>query len=88
MLNKLLFYPKKIVINIFIYIIRGYQILISPLFPQTCRYSPTCSTYSIQALRKHGPVKGFYLSVKRIVSCNPFSSGGYDPVPEKFKFFK
>ncbi len=84
----LLNYLSKFVSFIFIAIIRFYQIVISPWTPATCRYTPTCSTYSIQALRKHGPIKGFYLSVKRILSCNPWGGHGNDPVPEKFSFRK
>lgn len=65
-----------------VYIYRG---AISPLFPPSCRYTPTCSKYTIEALKKHGPIKGFYLSVKRILSCNPWGGSGYDPVPEPKK---
>jgi len=72
---------KKILINIFIGLIRFYQMTISPLFPHTCRYTPTCSTYSVQALKKYGPFKGGWLAIKRILSCNPFGGHGYDPVP-------
>lgn len=59
-----------------------YRSVISPLTPPSCRYSPTCSQYTIEALRKYGPFKGAYLSVKRIISCNPWGGSGYDPVPE------
>lgn len=62
-----------------------YRAAISPLFPPSCRYTPTCSQYTIEALKKHGPVKGLYLSVKRILSCNPWGGSGYDPVPEPKK---
>jgi len=55
--------------------------LISPYTPATCRYSPTCSTYTLNALKKHGLFKGGWLSLKRIVSCNPWGGKGYDPVP-------
>lgn len=61
--------------------IRIYQKLISPLFPPSCRFYPTCSAYAYEAIKKHGPVKGFFLSVKRIVRCHPFHKGGFDPVP-------
>ncbi|MCF0140652.1 MAG: membrane protein insertion efficiency factor YidD, partial [Mogibacterium sp.] len=57
--------------KIMIALIRGYQIFISPLFPPTCRFYPTCSTYFIQALKKYGPIKGTYLGVKRILKCHP-----------------
>ena len=59
-----------------------YRVAISPLFPPSCRYTPTCSRYTIEALKKHGPFRGFYLSAKRILSCNPWGGSGYDPVPE------
>ncbi len=72
---------KKILIAPFIFLIRVYQLLISPLTPATCRYSPTCSSYSLQALRKHGVLKGGKLAVKRIFSCHPWGGNGYDPVP-------
>ncbi|HBG40866.1 MAG TPA: membrane protein insertion efficiency factor YidD [Porphyromonadaceae bacterium] len=59
-----------------------YRAVISPLFPPSCRYTPTCSQYTIEALKKHGPFKGTYLSAKRILRCNPWGGSGYDPVPE------
>ena len=59
-----------------------YQKLISPFLPATCRYSPTCSAYAAEAIKKHGPIYGFYLSARRILSCHPWSKkSGYDPVP-------
>lgn len=61
--------------------IRFYQRFISPLTPPVCRYTPTCSNYAIEAIRKHGPFRGFYLAVKRILRCNPWGGSGYDPVP-------
>ncbi|NVN93756.1 MAG: membrane protein insertion efficiency factor YidD [Bacteroidetes bacterium] len=72
---------KKILGNLFIIIIRFYQYVISPYFPASCRYTPTCSVYSIEALKKHGPFKGGWLTIKRILSCNPWGGNGYDPVP-------
>ncbi len=66
---------------IFILLFKFYQLSISPLFPGSCRYTPTCSTYSIQALKKYGPFKGLYLSIKRILRCNPWGGHGYDPLP-------
>ena len=59
-----------------------YRACISPLKPPTCRFVPTCSEYAIEALEKHGVIKGSLLAVYRILRCNPFSKGGYDPVPE------
>ncbi|GAA0306308.1 membrane protein insertion efficiency factor YidD [Psychrosphaera haliotis] len=63
-------------------IVRGYQILISPWFPAKCRFYPSCSEYTIEALDTHGSAKGSWLSVKRILKCHPFSDGGFDPVPK------
>ena len=60
-----------------------YRLFISPLTPPSCRYLPTCSQYAIEALKTHGPFYGFYLTVKRILSCNPWGGSGFDPVPEK-----
>ena len=61
--------------------IRFYQKFISPLKPPTCRFTPTCSQYAIQAIRKHGPFKGLALALWRILRCNPWGGSGYDPVP-------
>ena len=63
--------------------IRFYQRFISPLFPPCCRFTPTCSQYAIESIEKFGPIKGFFLTLKRIIRCNPYSKGGYDPVPLK-----
>lgn len=72
---------KRILIFPFVLLIRFYQVVISPLTPASCRYSPTCSQYSLEALKKHGIIKGSWLAIKRIVSCNPWGGSGYDPVP-------
>lgn len=61
--------------------IRFYQKFISPLTPPSCRYTPTCSQYAVEALRKHGPLKGMYLAVRRILRCHPWGGHGHDPVP-------
>lgn len=66
---------------IFIGIIRFYQLFISPLTPPTCRFYPTCSHYSLEAISKFGVVRGGWLSAKRIARCGPWHPGGYDPVP-------
>lgn len=58
-----------------------YRYCISPLKPRSCRFYPTCSAYTLEALRKYGPFKGSYLGIKRILRCHPFNKGGYDPVP-------
>ncbi len=72
---------KKALTKLLIGLIKLYQMTISPLFPHVCRYTPTCSTYSVEALKKHGPLKGGWLALKRIISCNPWGGHGYDPVP-------
>ncbi len=65
---------------ILIFLFKVYQKIISPILPNACRYSPTCSEYGIQALRKYGPFKGTYLAVKRLISCHPWGGSGYDPL--------
>lgn len=72
---------KKIIIFPFVLLVRFYQVAISPYTPGVCRYTPTCSQYTIEALKKHGILKGGWLAIKRIGSCNPWGGSGYDPVP-------
>ena len=72
---------KKILSYPFILLVRFYQTAISPFTPSTCRYSPTCSQYTVEALKVHGLFSGGWLSLKRIGSCHPWGSSGYDPVP-------
>ena len=62
-------------------LIKLYQITLSPLIGRQCRYQPTCSNYGLEAIRKHGPFKGGWLTLKRVLSCNPWGGSGYDPVP-------
>ena len=71
--------------QILIKIIKGYKFLISPLIGNSCRYLPTCSDYSIEALKEFGLKKGFFMTIKRILSCHPWVEGGYDPVKKKIK---
>ena len=66
---------------IFIGFIKFYQGAISPYFPASCRYTPTCSSYGLEAIDKHGPLKGGWLALKRFLSCNPWGGHGHDPVP-------
>jgi len=73
---------------ILIKFIKLYKFLISPFIGHSCRYLPTCSEYCIDALKAHGFVKGLFLSFKRILSCNPWSSGGFDPVKKEIKVKK
>ena len=65
----------------FIVLIRFYQLVISPWLGPKCRYTPTCSQYALEAFKKYGPFKGFWLSLKRVSSCHPWGGSGYDPVP-------
>ena len=69
--------PKRIMLGM----IRFYSRFISPMFPPCCRFTPTCSAYALEAIQKYGALKGGYLAVRRILRCNPFHPGGYDPVP-------
>ena len=69
-------------------LIRGYQRFISPVLPPSCVYQPTCSHYGYEAIETHGIVKGVALTAWRILRCNPFSKGGFDPVPEHLTFFQ
>jgi putative membrane protein insertion efficiency factor len=71
----------KIITFPFIVVIKIYQLLISPLFPSSCRYTPTCSHYTLEALKKYGLFKGGWLGLKRIARCHPWGGSGYDPVP-------
>ncbi|AQW92354.1 membrane protein insertion efficiency factor YidD [Elizabethkingia anophelis] len=78
MLNKILIFP-------FVMLIKFYQYAISPWLGKNCRYTPTCSQYTLEALKIHGLFKGGYLGAKRILSCHPWGGSGYDPVPGKHK---
>ncbi|MES2836157.1 MAG: membrane protein insertion efficiency factor YidD [Bacteroidota bacterium] len=73
-MNQVLSFPLIILIKV-------YQLLISPYLPNACRYNPTCSQYGLEALKKYGPIKGGWLTLKRILSCNPWGGHGQDPVP-------
>jgi len=67
--------------KVFIYIIKAYQLVVSPLKGPSCRFYPTCSQYGIEALSKYGAFKGSWLTARRVVRCHPFHPGGFDPVP-------
>ena len=67
--------------RILLFLVKAYQYLISPMLGPSCRYTPTCSEYAVQALHKYGPVKGLWLSMKRVGRCHPWHDGGYDPLP-------
>lgn len=62
--------------------VRAYQVVLSPHLGNCCRFTPSCSEYCVQSIRRHGVIRGSWLSIKRILRCRPFSSAGYDPVPE------
>lgn len=72
---------RRLLISLLIAPIRFYQRYISPLTPPMCRFTPTCSQYAIEAIRKHGPVKGLCLALRRLLRCHPWGGSGYDPVP-------
>jgi hypothetical protein len=76
-------YIGKWIGEIFILLIKIYQYTISPILGANCRYTPTCSQYSVEAIKVHGPIKGLWLAIKRIGSCHPWGGHGYDPVPPK-----
>jgi len=65
---------------VFVSFIRAYQVLISPMLPPACRFTPTCSQYAIEAIKKYGVLRGFYMGARRLLRCHPFHPGGYDPV--------
>jgi len=79
--------PRKILLIILTPIIFVYQKLISPLLGPRCKYHPSCSSYLVQAITTHGIIKGIILGILRIIRCNPFSGGGFNPVPSKGKWF-
>ena len=79
--NRLKQILRSVAIFPFIALIKFYRACISPLKPPTCRFTPTCSQYGLEAFRKYGPFKGLYLTVKRILRCHPWGGSGYDPVP-------
>lgn len=72
---------SKVFSFLLLLIIKGYKTIISPWLAPSCRYLPTCSDYAAEAIKKHGPFKGGWLAVKRILSCHPWGGHGYDPVP-------
>lgn len=69
--------------RILIGLVRLYQLVVSPWTPPSCRFTPTCSAYAIDALREHGPVRGVWLAVRRLARCHPWGGFGYDPVPAR-----
>ena len=79
---------KSILIFPFVLLIKFYQLFISPLTPPSCRFTPTCSQYGLEAFKKHGPIKGLYLTTRRSLRCHPWGGSGYYPAPEELHFFK
>ena len=74
---------KKLLSRVLILPIKFYQQSISPMFPPACRYTPTCSQYAVEAITVHGPLKGLWLAIRRILRCHPWGGHGYDPVPPR-----
>ena len=72
---------RTFIVNILILPIKFYRRVISPMTPPSCRFTPTCSQYAIEAIQKHGPAKGLYYAIRRILRCHPWGGHGYDPVP-------
>jgi putative membrane protein insertion efficiency factor len=72
---------KSLAARPLIWLVRGYQLCISPFLPPSCRFHPTCSCYAIEALERHGVLKGGWLALRRIGRCHPWNPGGHDPVP-------
>lgn len=72
---------RQLLIRLLVTPILFYRRYVSPLMPPSCRFTPTCSQYALEAIRKHGPFKGLYLAVRRLLRCHPFGGSGYDPVP-------
>lgn len=81
-MNALKTITFRILSILLIGVARGYQLLISPVLPQTCRFHPTCSGYAIDAIQLHGPGRGGLLALRRITRCHPWGGQGYDPVPD------
>ncbi len=80
-MRKLTSLLSKCLSRVMLALIAFYRSCISPLTPPTCRYTPTCSQYAVEAIQKYGPLKGGWLALKRILRCHPFGGSGYDPVP-------
>lgn len=83
MLRKFFHAIRWILIKILLVPVYFYKYAISPMTPASCRHIPSCSEYAVEALKIHGPIKGIYLSTKRILKCHPWGTHGYDPVPPK-----
>ena len=73
----------RTIISILIGVIKSYQVMVSPFLKGSCRHMPTCSQYAIDSIKQLGPIRGIYVSIKRLLRCNPYGTSGYDPVPGK-----
>lgn len=80
-MKRLLGLLRQALVWLLLLLIYFYKGAISPLTPPSCRFTPSCSTYALEAIRKHGPFKGLYLALRRILRCHPWGGSGYDPVP-------
>ncbi len=80
-MKRLFHFFSNALATLMIGFIKLYQCTLSPLIGHACRYTPTCSNYGLEAIRKYGPFKGGWLTIKRVLSCNPWGGSGYDPVP-------
>ena len=80
-MKKFCLFFRSLFSKLLIGLIKLYQVTLSPLIGRACRYTPTCSNYGIEAIQKYGPIKGSWLTLKRVLSCNPWGGSGYDPVP-------
>ena len=76
-MSSLLLIPRRVLAAL----IRGYQLGLSPLLPPSCRFTPSCSQYALEAVSRHGAIKGAWLAARRLARCHPFHPGGFDPVP-------
>jgi putative membrane protein insertion efficiency factor len=81
LLRRLAALPGAAVVLVLVALVRLYQLLVSPLLGPVCRYAPSCSSYAVQALRRHGAVRGLWLTARRLLRCHPWAAGGWDPVP-------
>lgn len=81
MLRQIVDFLRNAIVGIMLIPVYIYKVCISPFTPPSCRFVPTCSQYAIEALRKHGPLKGSWLAIRRILRCHPWGGSGYDPVP-------
>lgn len=80
-MKRFCLWVRSLVSKFLIGLIKLYQVTLSPWIGRACRYTPTCSNYGIEAIQKYGPIKGSWLTLKRVLSCNPWGGSGYDPVP-------